>query len=71
VGSFFGALMMILYYLPILVWPHPNEHAFIVDEHIVYALCLLLLGAFQAGRIYGADGILRNWYERKRIAWLG
>jgi thiosulfate dehydrogenase (quinone) large subunit len=56
-SSILGAALMIMYYLPILKFPYPNNHSFIVDEHIIYALALLLLGAFSAGRIYG----LENW----------
>lgn len=53
-----GALMMILYWLPILDGLRPNTHAFIVDEHIVYALTLLLLAAARAGRHWGLDAKL-------------
>lgn len=52
-----GAAMMLLYYLPILDFPYPNAHAFLVDEHIVYAAALLLLAALRAGRVMG----LENW----------
>ncbi|MEK7608027.1 MAG: DoxX family protein [Patescibacteria group bacterium] len=59
-----GALLMILYYLP-LGFPYPNAHAYIVDEHIIYAAALLLLGALQAGRIWGLEGKL-PWLGGKR-----
>ena len=49
-----GATLMLLYYLP-LGFPYPNEHALIVDEHIIYASALLYLAAIQAGRVYGLD----------------
>ncbi|HCM36717.1 MAG TPA: hypothetical protein DIS53_02220, partial [Candidatus Wildermuthbacteria bacterium] len=48
-----GALMMVLYYLPILEFPNVGEHSYIVDEHIIYALALLLLAASDAGKIFG------------------
>lgn len=55
-SSFLGALLMMLYYLP-LGFPYPNAHAFIVDEHIIYASVLLYFAAVRAGRVYG----LENW----------
>lgn len=55
-ASHLGAALMVLYWLP-LGLPYPNEHAFIVDEHIVYAAGLLVMAAYRAGRIFG----LANW----------
>lgn len=55
-SSKLGALLMLLYYLP-LGFPYPNPHAFVVDEHIIYIAALLLLAAMRAGRVYG----LENW----------
>ncbi|MEK9160182.1 MAG: DoxX family protein [Patescibacteria group bacterium] len=49
-----GILLMMLYYLA-LGFPYPNEHALIVDEHIIYSFALLFLVAIQAGRVYGLD----------------
>ncbi|HVZ11383.1 MAG TPA: DoxX family protein [Candidatus Paceibacterota bacterium] len=49
-----GIAIMALYYLA-LGFPHPNPHAFIVDEHIVYIAALLVLNALNAGRIWGLD----------------
>lgn len=54
-SSALGALLMLLYYLPILDFPYPNPHAFIVDEHIIYIAALLVLAAFRAGRIWGLE----------------
>ncbi|MEK7175997.1 MAG: DoxX family protein [Patescibacteria group bacterium] len=50
-----GALLMILYYLP-LGMPYPDPHSYIVDDHIIYALSLAYLGAARAGRTWGLDG---------------
>ena len=55
ISSLLGALMMLLYYLVILEFPHPNAHAYIVDEHIIYIAILLFFAATQAGRFYGFD----------------
>ncbi|OHA01942.1 MAG: hypothetical protein A3H71_00295 [Candidatus Sungbacteria bacterium RIFCSPLOWO2_02_FULL_48_13b] len=56
-SSMLGAALMMLYYLPILQFPYPNAHAYIVDEHIIYALVLLFFAAIRAGRVWG----LENW----------
>lgn len=47
-----GVLLMILYYLA-LGFPHPNPHAYIIDEHVIYIAGLLVLTAFNAGKIWG------------------
>src|SRR3989344_450615 len=61
-ASFAGAGFMLLYYLPILDFPYPNAHSFIVDEHFIYALLLVFLALSGAGRIYGLDarGVARR-----------
>jgi len=55
-SSVLGAILMLLYYFP-LGFPYPNAHAYIVDEHIIYAAVLLFLAAIKAGRVWG----LENW----------
>ena len=59
-SSVFGAALMLLYYLPILQFPYPNAHSYIVDEHIVYALALLYFAAVGAGRVWGLDAIFKT-----------
>lgn len=54
-ASLLGALLMLLYYFPILAFPYPNPHAFIVDEHIIYSAGLLLLAGLSAGRVFGLE----------------
>ncbi len=56
-SSLGGALLMILYYFPVLTFPTIKMTAFIVDEHVIYALVFLFLAAVRAGRIWGLD----NW----------
>ena len=74
-SSALGAFLMLLYYLPILDFPYPNPHSYIVDEHIIYAAVLFLFATLRAGRVWG----LENWcsnlpicsqYPRLRN-WLG
>lgn len=49
-----GAGLMLLYYFA-LPFPYPNEHSFLIDEHIVYALALILLWTLHAGKYWGLD----------------
>lgn len=50
-----GILMMFLYYLAQLHFPFVGEGkiSFLVDQHIIYSICLLLLWKFDAGKYYG------------------
>jgi thiosulfate dehydrogenase (quinone) large subunit len=69
VAGSFGALIMLLYYLPILDFPYAGEHSFIVDDHIIYALALLVLGVIKAGRAWGLSEWLSSRFPKCR-AWL-
>lgn len=44
VSTRLGAVLMALYYIPILAFPMVGAHSFLVDEHVIYALALLWLG---------------------------
>ncbi len=50
-----GVVLMILYYLPILAFPYPSAHSFLIDEHVIYALALFFLFWSDAGKVYGLD----------------
>lgn len=71
ISSILGALMMFLYYFPILEFPYVGTHSFLVDEHIIYAFTLIYLSAVRAGRAYGLAVFtsklpfskIRNWVE--------
>lgn len=73
-SSILGMALMLLYYFP-LGFPYPNAHAYIVDEHIIYAAVLLFFASVKAGRTWG----LENWCSQLPIcsripgyrAWLG
>lgn len=54
-SSLFGALMMVLYYFPALQFPKIGTTGYLVDEHIVYALALLVFASAKAGRTWGLD----------------
>jgi len=53
IAAVLGVLLMALYYIPTLDFPHPNAHAYIVDEHIIYIFALLVLAAFNSGKVWG------------------
>jgi thiosulfate dehydrogenase (quinone) large subunit len=60
-SSFFGILLMLLYWMAHMDFPYIGNHLnFIVDEHIVYALVLGLLIVKRAGHVYGLDA----WAEK-------
>ncbi len=54
-ASYAGALLMLLYYLPILDFPKVGDHSYIVDEHIIYLFLFLLFAAVRAGRVWGLE----------------
>lgn len=65
-GSLLGAALMFLYYLPILDFPYPNPHSFLVDEHIIYAFVLIFFASIRAGRIWGLEHWCANlWFCSK------
>lgn len=55
-SSLLGAVLMLLYYFPVLTFPTVG-HGYIVDEHIIYALALVFFATLRAGRVWG----LENW----------
>ncbi len=74
-SSFLGAALLMLYYFPILDFPYPDAHSFLVDSHVLEALAVLVVGAFRAGRVFGLENwcsnlpLCRRWYETR--SWLG
>ncbi len=50
-SSWLGITLMALYYLA-LPFPHPNSHAFLIDDHIILILALLIIINFQAGKFW-------------------
>lgn len=62
-AAFFGAQMMLLYYLA--QFEQNTAHGYI-DEHIIYALVLLLLMAGGAGHVLGLDSIVSGNLRKKK-----
>ena len=56
-----GVVLMILYWLPALNFPYVGEHAYLIDEHIIYALVFAFLALVNAGRAYGLDILLARY----------
>ena len=54
-ASLAGIALMILYYLVILDFPHPNPQSYIVDQHVIYITALLAITAFKAGKAWGLE----------------
>ncbi len=54
-SSLLGVVLMMLYYFPILDFPYPTPHSFLVDEHIIYGAVLLSLANLRAGRVWGLE----------------
>ncbi len=75
-SSVFGIVLMLLYYFPVLEFPYiPGGHAFIVDDHIIYASILFFFATSKPGRIWGLETWCSNLpicskYPKIRT-WLG
>lgn len=65
-ASFWGVLMMLLYWAAV----YPPEHALLVDDHIIDALCFVVLASLGAGRAWGLDGWLEETAMVKKNKWL-
>lgn len=59
-ASFWGVIMMVLFYLS----AYPPAHAFLVDDHIIYIAILLFLMASNAGYNYGLGKTLEKKFPK-------
>lgn len=59
-SALFGIALMVLYYLPILQFPYPDANSFIVDQHFMFIIVLVVLAAFDAGRFWGLEKRFRR-----------
>ena len=57
--SYWGILLMILYYLPILKFPYAGENYFIINDHIIYLLVFVIFITTRAGSYWGLDKVRR------------
>lgn len=55
-ASIAGIALMALYYFAVLDFPKVGANAFILDDHVVYALVFWLFIVTDAGKYMGLDG---------------
>lgn len=63
-SSFFGAILMLLYYFPGLDFP-TVKNGFIIDDHIIYIFIFAIFITSRAGQFWGLDYFVnkkvKNW----------
>lgn len=62
-SSILGAVLMLLYYFPVLEFPYiPGAHAYIVDDHIIFAAILFFFAtsSTRPGRVWGLEAWCSN-----------
>ncbi|HEX8931802.1 MAG TPA: DoxX family membrane protein [Patescibacteria group bacterium] len=59
-ASVLAAVMMVLFYFPILTFPHVGANYFIVDDHVIFFVVFVLLAIAHAGRFWGLDKKLQH-----------
>ncbi len=65
VSAAFGALLMILYWMAHMDFPFiTNTNNFIVDDHIIYGVVLVMLIVVKAGHVWGLD----TWASKQDFA---
>lgn len=69
-SSVLGAVLMLMYYLPILDFPYPNPHSLLVDEHIIYIFVLLFFASIRAGRVWGLERWCSDLPICSKFPWL-
>lgn len=69
-SSALGAVLMVLYYFPVLEFPKVGANSYIVDDHVIYALVLLFFAVIAAGRYWGLDSVIRRRFYNKLISFI-
>lgn len=62
-SGYLGSILMFLFYLPVLSFPVVG-HGYIVDEHIIYIAGLLVLAAFEAGKVWGLEDKVCGMFKK-------
>ena len=65
-SAFWGIVIMVFYD----VASFPAEHSYVVEDHFIFALVLLVLAAVGAGRVRGLDSWVENSSLVKSNPWL-
>lgn len=55
-SSRLGIVLVALYYLAQFDFPYVGKNYFIIDEHVIFVIGLILLIQASAGRVWGMDG---------------
>lgn len=58
-ASWGGVVLMVLYYFPVLDFPKAGEHSFLIDEHIIYILVLLVVASMDPALNKG-----KEWFKK-------
>lgn len=53
-----GIFLMALYYFVVLQFPHAGANSYLVDDHVIYSLALLVLAASKSESRWGLGGLL-------------
>jgi thiosulfate dehydrogenase (quinone) large subunit len=61
-ASFFGAILMVLYYVSDF---DGNTAHGLIDSHVIYFLVFVVFLAGGAGHVFGLDGLVRRFFHRK------
>lgn len=59
-ASLAGIALMVLYYLPILNFPYPNDHSYLVDDHIIYLLIFVVFYFLKSKQTFGINNLLNR-----------
>lgn len=62
-AGFWGIIMMLLFYLA----QFPAEHAFLIDDHIIYSLILVFFMVSNSGHFYGLDKKLEKIFPQLKV----
>ena len=59
-SAMLGSVLMLMYYIPVLEFPYAGSHAYIIDEHIIYAIILILFALFHDTRVWNIRSLLEK-----------
>ncbi|MBU1126482.1 DoxX family protein [Patescibacteria group bacterium] len=65
-ASFFGAVMMALYYLAHF---EQNTQLGLIDQHIIYILIFVVFMAGGVGHVLGLDGLIQRNLRKQKVWW--
>lgn len=63
-----GSVLMLLYYFPILQFPKIGATSFLVDQHIIFALALLVLAFSASARAWSVAAHCKSFLPARLLA---